>query len=150
MKPRYDYVLPAMTRRLVPWFAALAIGGGSAIVISYLGACSGQTEGERCDVRSDNNGTDDCASNLVCTPSGQLNGSDTDRCCPADRTTATTLVCQIPSTGGIDAAPPGDSATGEAGPDTGADGGHDGAASDASDASDGATTTDGAGDAPVD
>jgi hypothetical protein len=69
--------------------------------------CSGQGEGERCDIHADNNGKDDCAGDLLCTPGGQLNGSNnTDRCCPSDRTTATTIVCQLPAAGGIDAAPP--------------------------------------------
>jgi hypothetical protein len=74
--------------------------------------CSGQGEGERCDVHADNNGNDDCAGDLVCTAGGNLNGSNnTDRCCPADRTKATTLVCQLPTAGGIDTTPPPDAST---------------------------------------
>ena len=79
-------------------------------------ACSGQGEGERCDTQSDNNGTDDCAGNLVCVPAGQLTNSSTDRCCPADRSQATVPVCQVPTSGGVDSGPPtvtdaGDAAT---------------------------------------
>ena len=77
------------------------------LVIAAPG-CSGQGEGERCDVRADNNGTEDCAGDLVCIKAGDLNGSNTDRCCPADRTGATTDVCKLPTAGGIDGAPPPD------------------------------------------
>jgi hypothetical protein len=58
-------------------------------------------EGERCDVRSDNAGNDDCQSGLRCTPKSELNGAQSDICCPPSRASATTAICaQPPSPGG--------------------------------------------------
>jgi hypothetical protein len=69
-----------------------------------LTACSNYAEGERCQI---GNGNDDCDDGLTCTPSSQLVGSNSDRCCPADRSTATQPICSIPTSGiGTDAAPP--------------------------------------------
>ena len=96
-----------------------------------LTACSNQTEGDRCQAE---NGNDDCQSGLVCLASSQkpFNGgvglvnppfNNSDRCCPADRATATHPACvNLTSIGGDSAAPP--DATGptpDATPDTGTD-----------------------------
>ncbi len=93
--------------RFVPLFLAFVATG--AVVLAA--ACSGQGEGERCSVLADSNGNDDCAGSFVCTPAGQLNGSSTDRCCPADRTQATTPVCAVQTAVGIDAGLPTDANT---------------------------------------
>jgi hypothetical protein len=110
---------------VIPFAAALAFG-----------ACNGESEGQPCDRNAGNNGNDDCQSPLVCTPG-------LARCCPVDRTQATTPECSLnSSTSDASPAPPdsnaGDGPTGEAA--TG-----DGAAGDAKgDASgDGGTTSDG-------
>jgi hypothetical protein len=60
-----------------------------------LAACSNQGEGERCDSL---NGNEDCKTDqgLICYPKGQLTNTNSDRCCPADRTKATEPVCQTP------------------------------------------------------
>jgi hypothetical protein len=72
-----------------------------------LSACSSQGEGERCE-RANNNS--DCQDGLVCTFKEQLpQGYNTtsDRCCPADRATATHPACVQPqATVGGDSAPP--------------------------------------------
>jgi hypothetical protein len=115
-----------------------------AAPLALSAACSGQGEGERCSTAADNNGNDDCAGSLVCYPKDKLNGSSTDRCCPFDRTQATTVVCAIGSAVGIDAAPPVD--TGTSADATGTD-----SASDSStDAGDAANSDSGAVDAPAD
>ena len=112
--------------RLVPLVCAVTVTFG----LAFAAACSGQGEGERCSTLADNNGNDDCAGSFVCTAKGGLNGvSDVDRCCPADRTKATTLLCQVQSASGFDAAPPPDTGTTEAATDTGgADAAKDGGA----------------------
>jgi hypothetical protein len=78
-------------------FAALASLAGLA-----LGAvgCSLQAEGERCSVA---NGSADCESPLVCTKRDLLTGSTVDRCCPADRSQATTAECAVTFSGASDA-----------------------------------------------
>jgi hypothetical protein len=135
--------------------AACALVALAALDISTLPmGCSGQGEGERCDHLADNAGTDDCAGDLVCTPASSLNGNDhnTDRCCPSDRRRATTFVCQLPTAGGIDAAPPPtDGATGVPS-DAPSDAPPVDAPSDAppSDAPSDAPTEDGGADAPAD
>jgi hypothetical protein len=92
----------------------------AALAASIVGACSNQGEGGVCDVRASNNGNDDCQSGLVCTPITGVNGA---RCCPQDRSTATTVECSIsPGVGDASSALP-DSATPtpEAGPDVAAE-----------------------------
>ena len=73
-------------------------------------ACSNQGEGERCDVRADNQGTDDCQLGLMCTPAFMLSGTAmSDVCCPGDRTTAAAgSICALPmnSVGADSAIPP--------------------------------------------
>ena len=65
-----------------------------------VAACSDEGEGQPCDPRAGNNGTDDCQSGLTCQP---LAGGS-PRCCPPDRSQATTPECALPS-GEIDASP---------------------------------------------
>jgi hypothetical protein len=97
-----------------------------------LAACSNQGEGERCELFNNN---DDCENGLICTAAGELASqfAGSDRCCPPDRTQATTEACRTPRTGPIgDATPPPD--TGPA-PTPDASGDAD-AATDAADAAD--------------
>ncbi len=75
--------------------------------VALMMSCSQQGEGERCDRRAGNNGSDDCASGLVCADRTNLNGatgiptdSTEGRCCPANRATATERICQQ-TNGGI-------------------------------------------------
>jgi hypothetical protein len=90
-----------MSRRVSIVFSAALVG-----VVALAAACSGQGEGERCSTQADNSGNDDCAGSLVCTKAGSLNGSSTDRCCPADRTQATTPVCAVQTAVGVDSGAP--------------------------------------------
>ena len=80
----------------------LCVALGSLIAIT---ACSNYGEGERCDVLNNN---DDCDDGLQCTPKAQLGlGSNSDRCCPVDRTTATEVICKLAQSPiGGDSAPP--------------------------------------------
>ncbi len=104
------------------FLVGLTIVGASAI---FMGACSNQGEGDRCDTQ---NGNDDCQDGLICK-------SGINVCCPQDPAQATVLQCQAPSTAGgeagipgdasVDSAPVSDAQTNDAEPD--------GAASDASD-----------------
>jgi hypothetical protein len=65
-----------------------------------VAACSDEGEGQPCDPRAGNNGNDDCQSGLTC----QTENLPSPRCCPPDRSQATTPECAIPS-GGVDASP---------------------------------------------
>jgi hypothetical protein len=65
-----------------------------------IAACSDEGEGQPCDPRAGNNGSDDCQSGLTC----QTENLPSPRCCPPDRSQATTPECAIPS-GGVDASP---------------------------------------------
>jgi len=64
-------------------------------------ACSNESEGQPCSHLAGNNGNDDCDSNLTCQ---DLIGVEGPRCCPPDRSQATTPECALPS-GGVDASP---------------------------------------------
>ena len=95
----------------------ITIAGLSLVVTAlFFGACSNGGEGERCDVRAENGGNDDCQNGLKCTPAIQLNGNaqQSDRCCPLDRSTAAPgSVCALvtPSNGlGADSAIPAEAA----------------------------------------
>jgi hypothetical protein len=108
-----------------------------------LSACSNQSEGERCDVA---NSDEDCKTDegLVCFPKAQLSApyNNADRCCPRDRTTATTDPCKFPTNPiGGDSSPPPDTGPApdvqvEGSTDSG-DSGADVSSSDAADAADG-------------
>lgn len=125
----------ARSYKLVSVFLAVGLAGFVA-----LSACSNYGEGERCETL---NGNDDCDDGLVCTPKSQLTApfNSSDRCCPSDRTLATTTACAVPQNAvGTDAAPPSetgpgvDATVGEAGKDA-ADAAE--AATDAADADEG-------------
>jgi hypothetical protein len=102
------------TRRLLTFaFAATSV--------VLFGACSGESEGQRCETTDDPGGPDnypggsDCASNLDCYPASQLGGVATSYasaaqdptlgiCCPPNRALATTSICALqPSPPGGDA-----------------------------------------------
>jgi hypothetical protein len=125
--------------RFVPWVLGLVVIGA----VAFAAACSGQGEGERCSTQADNNGNDDCAGDLVCTPGGQINGNGPDRCCPADRTQATTPVCAVQTAVGINPGGPDSGAVDTGTTETGTD-----AAKDSPSTETGAT--DGGSDAPAD
>ncbi|MDP9002029.1 MAG: hypothetical protein M3O46_18200, partial [Myxococcota bacterium] len=89
------------------------------IAFAVVSACSGQGEGELCNTKAGNSGNDDCSSGLVCTTSPTY---ALGRCCPQDRTKATTTVCSSNNAGG-DASPAPPSPSAEASVDeTGVDG----------------------------
>jgi hypothetical protein len=120
--------------------AAVVVGTAIALAIAAVSACSNQGEGERCEIE---NGDDDCKSSedLVCTASALLNGANSDRCCPRDRTRATAFVCRTPPDNGTDAIAPAD---------TGPPPSSDATVGDASDAGVDADRGDAAADAPAD
>jgi len=91
--------------RLRPWLLVVATVGAFALVLTT--SCSQQQEGERCDQNNGISGGDsDCNDGLVCTAAKEL-GTDTDRCCPQDRSTATVAPCIVSSsTIGQSSAPP--------------------------------------------
>jgi hypothetical protein len=117
-------------RFLMP--AALA----TFILAVCVSACSGEGEGQRCDLHDDpggsdnSQGTSDCASGLRCYPPGSLGATATafagadnlidpnfGVCCPYNLDLATTAICQtqrIPTgadaAAPVDAGEPGDSA----------------------------------------
>jgi hypothetical protein len=96
----------SLRRRLLTAFAAASF----ALALCASG-CSGQGEGERCDINDDNTGDSDCASGLQCYAAATLGGvaetDHTDLCCPINRTQATTSICSIaPSPPGGNPAPP--------------------------------------------
>jgi hypothetical protein len=74
----------------------------AALAFAALSACSGQGEGELCSPNAGNHGNDDCQDGLICVTSPTyLLG----RCCPQDRSQATTTVCSSNSGGLGDANP---------------------------------------------
>ena len=79
----------------------------AAAVLGGIAACSNQGEGERCEIT---NGDDDCKTGegLICTRASDLSNSNSDRCCPSDRSRATAPVCLTPINivGGDGSAPP--------------------------------------------
>jgi hypothetical protein len=130
-------------------FARLVIGplaaALAAVLVSALSvsACSNQGEGERCDIRGDNAGNDECQDGLTCRLVTTTNAAEQSyRCCPLDQTAPTVAECKIAQ----NTVP-----TPEAGLPTTTDAGGDAAPVEAStdanvtDASDASTTT----DAPV-
>jgi hypothetical protein len=119
--------------RLRTWLLPVALLGCIALALET--SCSQEPEGERCDLNNGVSGGDsDCNDGLVCTSATEL-GTETDRCCPADRTQATLPPCTI-STTATDAssAPPEGGSTSDG--TTGADQSTPSEASSSSDASD--------------
>ncbi|MGO8998358.1 MAG: hypothetical protein ACLQVI_33990 [Polyangiaceae bacterium] len=143
-------------------FFSLAFAAIVAAVCAAPLACSGESEGQRCELTDDpggdNNGPggSDCAGGLECYAAGSLGGVAAQYaqaqddpnfgiCCPDDRKNATTSICALqPSPPGSDAAPPADSG-GSTG-DSAVSG--DSSAPDASSESDSAATPDASSDAP--
>ena len=106
--------------RLIPWAcAALA-----ALGIAVAGACSNQAEGDRCELKGENGGNDECQDPLECTDKNLTRGDGTARCCPRDRSQATTSVCGQPP-GAVDSGP--SSEGGGGAPDATTDGSGDSA-----------------------
>ena len=80
---------------------ALRLGLASFVTLALAASgCTLHGEGDRCSVA---NGSNDCESPLVCTKRELLTGSTVDRCCPADRTQASTVECSVTFTGSVDA-----------------------------------------------
>ncbi len=99
--------------RIVGFVIATMLG-----VFAALAACSNQGEGDRCQAE---NGNEDCTSPLVCLAATQKNFNggvglvnppfnNSDRCCPAERGTATHPACTLLQTSGAGdgGTPPGD------------------------------------------
>ncbi len=129
--------------RLRPFLVVIAAIGLLALVLTT--SCSQQQEGERCDLNNGISGGDsDCNDGLICTAAKDL-GTDTDRCCPADRSQSTVTPCIVSSSSlNQDAAAPGDgsvfttdsgtdSGSDASSTDSGSDGGSDSAITDAAD-----------------
>jgi hypothetical protein len=76
---------------------------GIWLSMTCFSGCQGQGEGEQCNRLAGNNGNDDCQSGLVCDTS-VTSTPGFGRCCPTDRTRATTTVCKG-TAGGINANP---------------------------------------------
>lgn len=123
----------------------LAFGPVAALGLALLlaAACTGQGEGQRCQL---GNGNDDCQDGLICYAATDITlpgggSSNSDICCPVNRTAAVEEICkQANVTPGSDASIP-DTGTPDTGTDTGAkdgaaDGGTDAASDGAVDAAD--------------
>jgi hypothetical protein len=104
---------------------------GLVFSLAVATACSNQGEGERCESA---NGNEDCKTDegLICFEAAKLQNSDSDRCCPVDRSKATAAVCKtqvnlldaagvgtVPDTGSTTTEPDSSSSTTD-------DGGNDG------------------------
>ena len=149
-----------MHRRLLSLLLAAALAG--LVVV----ACSGESEGQRCELTddpggpNDSPGSSDCAGNLVCYAAGTLGGqSETWKaeindpnfgiCCPLNRDQATTSVCGIqPSPPGGNAAPPDGGASDGAAQDGGDASSSDGQAGDTAPTSDSSSPDAPSSDAP--
>ena len=97
----------ARSYRIIIVFLAVGLAGFVA-----LAACSNYAEGDRCESL---NGNEDCVNGLQCTPKAQLSPpfNSSDRCCPPDRTTATTPACTVPQNSiAGDSAPPAETGPG--------------------------------------
>jgi len=124
-----------MNRRKRPRSVVAVVAVAAFGLFAALSACSDNEEGERC---NEKNGNDDCATGLVCVAANQLaeafRAAGGDRCCPADRSTASAPACR---SGDSTLSPPPDSSVPptEAGVvDTGTDSGSVVDAADAADA----------------
>ncbi len=101
-----------------------------ALCAAFIGACSNQGEGDRCQGQ---NGNEDCADGLECSSQ-----SSDGVCCPPDRSTSTSPACRGNTGGPLDSSIPNESSTGsDAATDTGTDAAaaDTGAGTDAADAS---------------
>ncbi|MBL9108941.1 MAG: hypothetical protein JNM74_06715 [Myxococcales bacterium] len=131
-------------------FAFVGLGLAALVAVAE-GACSNQSEGQRCSTLGENGGSDDCQSPLVCKQKSLLNGAQDDLCCPQNPAQATVPACQSPSS---DASIPpspsdaGDAATDAPTTDSG-DGGTD-SSSPPADGGDAGPGNDGSADATTD
>ncbi len=119
--------------RLRPFLVIVAAVGLLGLVLTT--SCSQQQQGERCDLNNGISGGDsDCNDGLVCTAAKDL-GTDTDRCCPADRSQSTVAPCIVSSSSlNQDAAAPGDGSVFT--PDSSTDSGTDASSTDSASDSD--------------
>jgi hypothetical protein len=102
-------------------FSPIALA--ASLVAVCVVACSGESEGQRCELTDDPGGDNDgpggsdCASGLECYSAGELGGialsyASTQNdpsfgiCCPDDRANATTSICALFTSVSGDAAPP--------------------------------------------
>jgi hypothetical protein len=83
--------------RLRSWLVSVAALSVFALALNT--SCAQQQEGERCDYNNGISGGDsDCNDGLQCYRAQDLGaGTESDICCPADRTTATVAPCIISS-----------------------------------------------------
>ena len=135
MKRIFGMVRPALEGSLHRRFLVFATLTSLALALG-AGACSNQGEGERCDLKDGNNGSDDCRSPLVCTATSIYSGGASAAgaiCCPQSG-------CQTGSAAGVGLS---DLDGGETAVDA-----SDGASRDASADSD-ASSTDAASDSPL-
>jgi len=136
--------------RMRALFAFVGLGLAALVAVAE-GACSNQSEGQRCSTLGENGGSDDCQSPLVCKQKSLLNGAQDDLCCPQNPAQATVPACQSPSS---DASVPpspsdaGDAATDAPTTDSG-DGGTD-SSSPPADGGDAGPGNDGSADAATD
>lgn len=136
--------------RMRALFAFVGLGLAALVAVAE-GACSNQSEGQRCSTLGENGGSDDCQSPLVCKQKSLLNGAQDDLCCPQNPAQATVPACQSPSSDA--SVPPSPSDAGDAATDaTTADGGDGGtdSSSPPRDGGDGGPTNDGSADATSD
>jgi hypothetical protein len=109
----------------------LSLAFAALLVALFSVACSGESEGQRCELTDDPGGTDnspgtsDCANGLKCYSGGTLGGAAAQYasaqsdpnfgiCCPYNRTQATTSICSLqPSPPGGDAGFPAEASTGD-------------------------------------
>ncbi|MDP9033621.1 MAG: hypothetical protein M3O50_02350 [Myxococcota bacterium] len=131
-----------MRRRFTFWLFLPAIALMPLLAVTF-GACSSQGEGERCGPEAGNAGADDCQSGLICVRTNNTNA--VYRCCPSDRTQATTSACALPGTTDANSSVPEAATSAETSSDA-TDTGPDGAISSEAQA----VVVDGAADAPSD
>lgn len=140
--------LPSSRVRALFAFVGLGL---AALVAMAEGACSNQSEGQRCSTLGENGGSDDCQSPLVCKQKSLLNGAQDDLCCPQNPAQATVPACQSPSSDA--SVPPSPSDAGDATTDAPATDGGDGGTDSSSPPTDGGDAgqgNDGSADAATD
>jgi len=136
--------------RIRALFAFVGLGLAALVAVAE-GACSNQSEGQRCSTLGENGGSDDCQSPLVCKQKSLLNGAQDDLCCPQNPAQATVPACQSPSSDA--SVPPSPSDAGDAATDAPATDGGDGGIDSSSPPTDGGDAgpgNDGSADATTD
>ena len=83
--------------RLRPWLLVVVALGVGALALTT--SCSQQQEGQRCDANNGISGGDsDCNGGLICWTAKDLGaGTESDICCPADRSQSTVAPCTVSS-----------------------------------------------------